>query len=443
MIQGSLIRGAKSALASETARSASWLFAGQVANLLLQAAYFLLLARLLGVAPYGVFAAAFALVNTVTPYSALGSQMLFMRYVSLVPGRARAFWGNSLITILLTSFAMGVIVLLVAPHFLHAAPRGLIASLVLANCVMSQISTCASSALLTLHRVRAAAVNRLLSNAMRAVAIAVMLIVMGKATAEQWGFGILLSSSVAALLSLVWVHRVVGGIAWDLPVLREYLWEGLGFSFAGSTESVYNDLDKVLLSHYNMNSAAGIYTVAYRIVDFATAPVSSLVSAVMPRWFARSKMGLRAVADACPRLLAVALMAGAAAAVFVFLGSPWIIDLVGHGFAESAAALRWLCLLPVLRAVHQVVGSILTATGWQSRRTAAQFATGLVNLGLNVWLIPLHGWRGAAWASLASDGLLGVLNVSLVLYHLRRAQPPPRGEADCEGDAVGAETNAA
>jgi hypothetical protein len=32
-----------------------------------------------------------------------------------------------------------------------------------------------------------------------------------------------------------------------------------------------------------------------------------------------------------------------------------------------------------------------------------------VNFGLNLWLIPTHGWRGAAWASLATDGALGVM----------------------------------
>ena len=78
-------------------------------------------------------------------------------------------------------------------------------------------------------------------------------------------------------------------------------------------------------------------------------------------------------------------------------------------------AVRWLCWLPALRAIHQMAGSALTATGRQNYRTGAQAAVGVVNVLLNLWLIPIHGWLGAAWASLASDGLLSVLNVGLVL----------------------------
>jgi len=31
------------------------------------------------------------------------------------------------------------------------------------------------------------------------------------------------------------------------------------------------------------------------------------------------------------------------------------------------------------------------------------------NVFLNLWIIPAYGWRGAAWSSLASDGLLAAI----------------------------------
>jgi O-antigen/teichoic acid export membrane protein len=39
-----------------------------------------------------------------------------------------------------------------------------------------------------------------------------------------------------------------------------------------------------------------------------------------------------------------------------------------------------------------------------------------LNFVLNLWLIPAYGWIGAAWSSLASDGLLAVLNSLLLLW---------------------------
>jgi O-antigen/teichoic acid export membrane protein len=47
-----------------------------------------------------------------------------------------------------------------------------------------------------------------------------------------------------------------------------------------------------------------------------------------------------------------------------------------------------------------------------------------VNLGLNFWWIPVYGWIGAAWSSVASDGLLGLLN-SGFLYWVWKRSPTP------------------
>lgn len=70
---------------SSLAHNAGWMLVGQGLNLVPQAAYFILLARLLGVKEYGILAGAFAFVSIATPYSALGSDLLFVQYVSSNP----------------------------------------------------------------------------------------------------------------------------------------------------------------------------------------------------------------------------------------------------------------------------------------------------------------------------------------------------------------------
>ncbi len=396
-------------------RSTSWLAIGQVANRLLQAVYFLLLARLLGVTSYGLFAGVFALVNTVTPYSALGSSMLFMRYVSMDRAAARLYWGNTIATIVAVSILLAGVLSWIGSIIIGPSRIAMIVVLVIANCVMSQISTCASCVFLTLHRFRSSATIVFLSNLSRVITLVVMVLLLKRATAFQWSLGVLLSSSVAAAITLIWIRSVIGPMNFDLRHARKHFWEGIGFSVAGSTESVYNDFDKIMLSHYGMIQAAGIYTMAYRVVDLSTAPLNALVATTMPRLFVMSKEGFAAVRRVCGRLTRVAFAVGIGSACFTLLASPWVLRMVGHGFAEAVMAIRWLCWLPALRAIHQMAGSALTAAGRQNYRTGAQATVGVVNVALNFWLIPAHGWLGAAWASLASDGLLCVLNVGLVL----------------------------
>jgi len=105
---------------------------------------------------------------------------------------------------------------------------------------------------------------------------------------------------------------------------------------------------------------------------------------------------------------------GILSSVAMFVAAPIIPLIAGHGFVESVAALRWLCLIPIFRSVHQMTGCALTGAGLQSYRTAAQFSAAGLNFGLNLWLIPRYGWHGAAWSSLATDAALGAMNWTLL-----------------------------
>ena len=56
--------------------------------------------------------------------------------------------------------------------------------------------------------------------------------------------------------------------------------------------------------------------------------------------------------------------------------------------------------------MHYFAADSLTGAGMQGIRTAVQVGIAILNVLLNLWLIPLYSWRGAAWSSLASDAML-------------------------------------
>src|ERR1035438_3215712 len=101
---------------SPISRNASWLILGRGLGFVLQALYFVLLARLLGIVEYGIYAGAFAFVAIVSSYSGLGGGSLFLRYVSVNTGRFSVYWGN----IVLTAISGGAVVVtllhVAAPH---------------------------------------------------------------------------------------------------------------------------------------------------------------------------------------------------------------------------------------------------------------------------------------------------------------------------------------
>jgi O-antigen/teichoic acid export membrane protein len=197
--------------------------------------------------------------------------------------------------------------------------------------------------------------------------------------------------------------------------------EGFGFSFASSTTAVYNDLDKTMLSHYGMNAATGIYSMAYRVVDFATMPIFAIRDAALPGLFKRGHQGITKSAEYGHRLLVRTLSLGVLASLCLALAAPLIPKLVGSGFSESVSALRWLAIIPVFRSIHQMSGIVLTSCGRQTVRTASQLTAAGLNFGLNLWLIPRFGWHGAAWASIATDGALALMNWSILKVLVMRS----------------------
>ncbi len=413
--------GKKKKHSGRLSHNASWMLVGRILNFFFQAAYFVLLARLLGVREYGVFAGIFALVNTLTPYSALGAAMLFLRYVSIDHEKAARYWGNALATTSAFTIVAAVSTLLLG-GWMHSLGSPLMAvTLIVANCLFSQITLLGSSMVFALGHARLSALMNTASNLSRVLILVIMKVGMGHANALQWSVGVLIASFAAAAAIYFNVRKQIGSAHLDFGLLKQRFWEGLGFSVAGTTEAVNNDLDKIMLSHYGMEVQNGFYTLAYRVIDFATSPIGALTSAVMQRHFVLSPQGVRVMLRLALKSLAVASGMGLAIAVVTKYGAFLLPTVAGKNFSGAVAVLQILCWLPLIRGIHQMCGSAVTGMGRQNWRTGAQGIVALLNVALNWIWIPKFGWQGAACATLASDGMLAVLNSGLFAYFYRVA----------------------
>lgn len=392
--------------------------------MLLQTSYFILLARLLGVKQYGIFAGAVALTAIVTPYSALGSGLLFVRYVSTDAKRFAAYWAN----ILFATFGVGSLLVgflyLAAPHLLNPASASLILLVGPGDCICRQLVVCVGQIFQAFEELRMTAAIALLTNSLRLCTVVLLTLFIHHATARQWALSSLVISILAGIVSSIIVTMRFGFPRFMPWLFLSRLGEGFSFSFAGSTQSVYNDIDKSMLSHYGMNVANGVYTMAYRIVDVATIPVNALDAAALPRFFQQSTTNPTSVVLLSLRLARAAVLVGVTMSGCLFLTAPLIPLFVGREFTASVLALRWLCVIPALRGVHQLLGGAITGLGFQRYRMVGQATAAGLNFAMNLCFIPRYGWIGAAWASVVTDGALGVTNWLLLQILSRRRSVP-------------------
>lgn len=403
---------------------------GQGSSYGLRILYFIVIARLLGVVQYGIVVGAFGLVNLVAQYSRMGTGTVLVRYVAPDSSRCRAYWGNALLVTLFMGCVIVLILIVLAPHVIDPASAAIVGLTAAGSCICEQVAISAVQVFQSLQIMRTAAWISQLTSLARAAAAFSLLVTIRHATAVEWSVASLVASCLAAIIAITvvtvqrgWPHRVPG-LMWS------HAWEGLGYAFASSTVNAYDDLDKTMLSHYGMNEANGNYGLAYRVIDMGTMPLMAILLAAEPRLFQLAAEGADGAIQLGRRLLKHSLLVSAAASFGMFVLAPLIPELVGKGFRDAASALRWLCLIPIFRSVHWTTGSVLTSIGLQRYRTCTQMIVVALNFCLNIWLIPTYGWRGAAWASLATDGTLALLNFGVVEF-VRRTKTQPSLETVC------------
>jgi O-antigen/teichoic acid export membrane protein len=409
---------------SSLIQNAAWLFAGQGLSVIIQTLYFVLLARLLSTSQFGVLAVAVALISVVSQYSALGAGMLMIRYVSPDHSRFRVYWGNILLSTFVVGGTLIVLLWLTGPWMIRRENLPILMAVAVGECLFQQLAISAGLVFQAFEEMKVSATLTFLTNLLRLGLAIGLLLALGRVSALQWAYASLLISVCAAGIAVGTVTRRFGLPSFSLRLWWKHSGEGFVFAISGSTTAVYNDVDKVVLSHFGMDRANGIYSMAYRIVNVGTLPVMSLVTAAFPRFFREGVNGVRAVLPMARSLARRTVVVALVSAAGMFLIAPLIPRVVGPAYAGSVSALRWLCLIPVLRCFHLSAGDAISGVGDQRFRLLCQSVAAGGNLLLNLYLVPRYSWLGAAWASLGTDASLGIMNWATLLYLKGRAERP-------------------
>jgi O-antigen/teichoic acid export membrane protein len=214
-----------------------------------------------------------------------------------------------------------------------------------------------------------------------------------------------------------------GSSLWGMPrfslsALWQDLREGSFFAISTSAQTIYNDIDKTMLARLSTFSATGVYAAAYRIIDTSLTPVRSLVSAAYPQFFRVGTQGIDATYSYAKRLIRKALVFGALDFAALMLVAPLMPRILGPMYADVAPAIQLLALIPLMRCVHWFLADALSGANAQIVRTSVQVGVALLNVGLNLIILPRWSWVGAAWTSLASDAVLMIAVFAAIQWRL-------------------------
>lgn len=182
---------------------------------------------------------------------------------------------------------------------------------------------------------------------------------------------------------------------------------------------INQNTDIMMLGMFRSNEDVGLYRVAVSAAALLIFGLSAVQMICMPyvvRFHAQQDRR---------RIQSLSLMASLASlgltlplfGAFFFWGEDILGIIYGDAFRAAATALTILCLAQVVNSFFGIVWPLLVMTGHERAGMWGLFAASLINVGLNMVLIPPYGIEGAAVGTGAS---IIVWNVLFWIFALRR-----------------------
>ncbi len=198
-----------------------------------------------------------------------------------------------------------------------------------------------------------------------------------------------------------------------------WLKTALPFVFVDGAAILFSNADILILALFVDPSAIAVYFAASRILQLVAFVPYAATAATAQRFSALNALndqaGLRSLARNTTRFTFIVALA---AAGFIYLIAPFLLNLFGPGFDEAMPVLLVLMIGLIVQAYAGPGEDLLTMLGHE-RISAVSSALSLVlNIILNLILIPVYGVLGAAIATAVSIALRSLLLAWLVRKRL-------------------------
>lgn len=378
----------------------------------------LYIVRRLGHVEYGSFTVLVNLTAIVSVVLDLGFNVLFVREGARHHSEIQRYLRNVMsLRLLMSVLAFVLLAALVLPLGLGGL---LVPGFLLM--VLTSYSTLLRNGLYAVQQLGFEAVAVVLESL-----VLLALVVIGGRTRQDtayyvWAYAVQYGFSCAYFLVVLAAKRIaVPGWSLELQLLREWFWKGLPFALTFVLTILYFRIDQPLIDIFRGFGEAGWYGAAYKPIESLLFVPITFLSVVFPVLSVYHRDRRSEMLDAVNRFYKALLLMGWPASVGIFvLAHPLTPLLLGHDYAPSEPALRVLALALGVAFVNNAFIGALNASDRQVSFTWAAAWSLVANLVLNLTLIPLFGYRGASWATVATELVLGVVGWVLTARYVGR-----------------------
>lgn len=211
----------------------------------------------------------------------------------------------------------------------------------------------------------------------------------------------LIATSITTLLLLPVILKA--GCRFSVTIWKNMLRYAWPLILVGLAGVINETLDKLLLKYMlpaNIaQSQVGIYSACYKISVFMTIFIQAFRFAAEPFFFSQASH------EQARNMYARVMKYFVLACLFIFLGIMLFIDIVQYFVGEEFRV--GLAVVPVLLMANLFLGVYFNLSIWYKLTGQTIYgawiaiAGAVITILLNIWWIPLFGYHGSAWATLA------------------------------------------
>ena len=229
--------------------------------------------------------------------------------------------------------------------------------------------------------------------------------------------------SIAVALAIVLKKSKLRKLTWNKKLSLLILKKSLPFALLTLLMAFYNRIDSVMIERLLpvdiATTEAGIYASAFRLLD-ALVMIAYLFSVILLPLFSKmikDKENIQPIVRTSFSFLYA--FAIGATVVLVCYREPILAWLYEDHVEQSANVFALLipCIIPI--AFTYVFGTLLTANGSLKKLNITAMAGIVVNILINIILIPRYQARGAAVASLCTQSVVSLLQFFIAVKELR------------------------
>ena len=223
--------------------------------------------------------------------------------------------------------------------------------------------------------------------------------------------------SVLSFLSFIfWLKKKSEGKEQAVSEVKSYsnlLKISIPLMFAQSVQFIMSWTDKLMLGSMSTAEEVGIYHTAFKLSMFAAVALMSINSIASPKFaemFSKNDMiGLEKVVRQSTKMI---FWTSIPLVIIFFMFPEFLLGMFGEEFKVGVTAFIFLSCGKLFSSFSGSVGNILQMTGNQNILAKILLFAAILNIALNLYLIPKYGINGAALASMIC---LVVWNSAMVL----------------------------